>query len=51
MCQFDSFDGLPSDWRLVHLGAGAVDGAGLVNVEASAVTPENESPIQYCRAV
>ncbi len=40
MCQYSSRDGLPGDWHLVHLGSRAVGGAGLVMVEASAVTPE-----------
>ncbi len=40
MCQYSSHDGLPTDWHLVHLGSRAVGGAGLVMVEASAVTPE-----------
>jgi len=38
MCQYSSIDGLSSDWHLVHLGSRAVGGAGLVCVEASAVT-------------
>src|SRR5262245_49534754 len=40
MCQYSSQDGMPGDWHLVHLGSRAVGGAGLVIVEASAVTPE-----------
>ena len=40
MCQYSSTDGLPGDWHLVHLGSRAVGGAGLVMVEASAVSPE-----------
>jgi 2,4-dienoyl-CoA reductase-like NADH-dependent reductase (Old Yellow Enzyme family) len=40
MCQYSSRDGLPTDWHLVHLGSRAVGGAGMVMVEASAVTPE-----------
>jgi len=40
MCQYSSGDGLPNDWHLVHLGSRAVGGAGLVMVEASAVSPE-----------
>ena len=40
MCQYSSQDGMPSDWHLVHLGSRAVGGAGLVMVEASAVTPQ-----------
>ena len=37
MCQYSSDDGLANDWHLVHLGARAVGGAGLVIVEATAV--------------
>ena len=40
MCQYSSVDGHASDWHLVHLGAFAVGGAGLVLTEAAAVTPE-----------
>lgn len=39
MCQYSAEDGMPNDWHLVHLGSRAVGGAGLVNVEASAVEP------------
>lgn len=38
MCQYSSVDGKATDWHLVHLGSRAVGGAGLVNVEATAVT-------------
>lgn len=40
MCQYSSEDGLPTEWHRVHLGSRAVGGAGLVMVEASAVSPE-----------
>jgi len=40
MCQYSSRDGMPSDWHMVHLGSRAVGGAGLVMVEASAITPQ-----------
>jgi 2,4-dienoyl-CoA reductase-like NADH-dependent reductase (Old Yellow Enzyme family) len=40
MCQYSAADGLPTDWHLVHLGARAVGGAGLVMTEATAVVPE-----------
>ena len=40
MCQYSSRDGLPTAWHLVHLGSRAVGGAGMVMVEASAVSPE-----------
>jgi len=38
MCQYSSHEGLASDWHLVHLGSRAVGGAGLVMVEATAIT-------------
>jgi len=40
MCQYSSQDGFATDWHLVHLGARAQGGAGLVIMEASAVLPE-----------
>lgn len=40
MCQYSSRDGLATDWHMVHLGSRAVGGAGLVMVEATAVSPE-----------
>lgn len=40
MCQYSSDDGFPNDWHLVHLGSRAVGGAGMVMVEATAVSPE-----------
>jgi 2,4-dienoyl-CoA reductase-like NADH-dependent reductase (Old Yellow Enzyme family) len=40
MCEYSSTDGFANDWHLVHLGARAVGGAGLVLTEAAAVLPE-----------
>jgi 2,4-dienoyl-CoA reductase-like NADH-dependent reductase (Old Yellow Enzyme family) len=40
MCQYSSIDGLADDWHLVHLGSRAVGGAGLIFVEATAVTAQ-----------
>lgn len=40
MCQYSSTDGFATDWHLVHLGSRAVGGAGLIIVEATAVSPE-----------
>ena len=40
MCQYSAEHGMPGDWHLVHLGARAVGGAGLVLTEATAVMPE-----------
>ena len=39
MCQYSSQDGFANDWHLVHLGAMAAGGAGLIIAEASAVEP------------
>ena len=40
MCQYSAQDGFPNDWHLVHLGSRAAGGAGLVIIEATAVSPE-----------
>jgi 2,4-dienoyl-CoA reductase-like NADH-dependent reductase (Old Yellow Enzyme family) len=40
MCMYSSDDGVSNDWHLVHLGARAVGGAGLIIAEATAVAPE-----------
>lgn len=42
MCQYscEARDGRATEWHLVHLGARAVGGAGLVMTEAAAVLPE-----------
>ncbi len=40
MCQYSAVDGVPNDWHLVHLGARAVGGFGLVIAEATSVVPE-----------
>lgn len=42
MCEYsvEKHDGVPTDWHLVHLGAFARGGAGLVITEATAVSPE-----------
>ena len=40
MCQYSAENGLANHWHLVHLGGLAVGGAGLVMVEATAVSPE-----------
>lgn len=40
MCQYQAIDGVPNDWHLVHYPAIARGGAGLVIVEATAVSPE-----------
>ena len=42
LCQYSVTErnGVPHDWHLVHLGAMAAGGAGLVIAEATAVSPE-----------
>lgn len=42
MCQYSvlACDGVPTDWHLVHLGARAQGGFGLILTEATAVVPE-----------
>jgi len=42
MCQYsvEREDGVPTDWHLVHLGAFATGGAGVVMTEAAAIVPE-----------
>lgn len=37
MCQYSAVEGVANDWHLVHLGARATGGAGLIIVEATAV--------------
>ncbi|PMC74656.1 NADH:flavin oxidoreductase/NADH oxidase [Brachybacterium sp. UMB0905] len=41
MCQYmvETRDGVPTDWHLMHLGARAAGGFGLLITEATAVTP------------
>jgi len=40
MCEYSSEDGFSNDWHLVHLGSRAIGGAGLIIMEATAVSPE-----------
>lgn len=40
MCQYSAHDGLTNDWHLAHYTQLARGGAGLVIVEATAVSPE-----------
>ncbi len=40
MCQYSAVDGVPDDWHLVHLGARATGGFGLLLTEATAVAPD-----------
>ena len=38
MCQYSAADGTPGDWHLMHLGQLAISGAGLLILEATAVS-------------
>lgn len=40
MCQYSAVDGMPTDWHPTHYFSRARGGAGLVVVEATAVSPE-----------
>ncbi|MEK7436086.1 MAG: bifunctional salicylyl-CoA 5-hydroxylase/oxidoreductase [Pseudomonadota bacterium] len=40
MCQYAALEGTPNDWHLVHYGARALGGAGLVYTEMTCVAPE-----------
>lgn len=40
MCQYSARDGVPNDWHLVHYGARATGGAGLVFTEMTDVSEE-----------
>jgi 2,4-dienoyl-CoA reductase-like NADH-dependent reductase (Old Yellow Enzyme family) len=40
MCQYSADEGLATDWHMIHLGQLALSGAGILIIEATAVTPE-----------
>lgn len=40
MCMYSAKDGVPGDWHLVHYGARAIGGAGLLFTEMTDVSPE-----------
>ena len=40
MCQYSAVDGTAGDWHLIHLGHLALSGAGLLIIEATAVSAE-----------
>ncbi|NYI01861.1 NADH:flavin oxidoreductase/NADH oxidase [Cupriavidus plantarum] len=40
MCQYSADDGNATDWHMIHLGHLALSGAGLMIIEATAVSPE-----------
>lgn len=46
MCQYSAPGGQANNWHLVHYGSRAIGGAGLVMIEATAVTPQGRiSPL------
>ena len=40
MCQYSAIDGNAQDWHMMHLGHLALSGAGMMIIEATAVSPE-----------
>ncbi|HQZ00876.1 MAG TPA: NADH:flavin oxidoreductase/NADH oxidase [Propionicimonas sp.] len=48
MCQYQAVDGMPNDWHLVHYGARAAGGFGLVIAEATGVLPEGRITPNCC---
>ena len=40
MCQYSANEGAATDWHMIHLGHLALSGAGLMILEATAVSPE-----------
>src|SRR5215210_3490249 len=40
MCQYSATNGSAGDWHMIHLGHLALSGAGLLILEATAVSPE-----------
>lgn len=44
MCQYSAgTDGLPNNWHLVHYGARAMGGAGMIMVESTAIGPRHRT--------
>lgn len=48
MCQYSSQDGKTTDWHLMHLGNLPLSGAGLLTIEATAVSPEGRISYGDC---
>jgi 2,4-dienoyl-CoA reductase-like NADH-dependent reductase (Old Yellow Enzyme family) len=40
MCTYSAVDGCMTDWHMMHLGMLATSGAGILTIEATAVSPE-----------
>jgi 2,4-dienoyl-CoA reductase-like NADH-dependent reductase (Old Yellow Enzyme family) len=41
MCQYSATNGLAADWHMIHYGQLALSGAGLLILEATAISPES----------
>ncbi len=41
MCQYSAKEGTPGDWHMIHLGHLALSGAGMLVIEATAVSPQS----------
>lgn len=48
MCQYQAVDGVVGDWHMVHLGARALGGAGLIITEMTDVSPEGRISLGCC---
>jgi len=48
MCTHSALDGIPQPWHLVHYGARAVGGCGLILAEATAVEPRGRIAAADC---
>ena len=48
MCQYQAVDGVPNDWHLMHYGARAAGGFGLIIAEATGVSPEGRITPNCC---
>ena len=48
MCQYQAMDSVPNDWHLVHYGARAAGGFGLLIAEATGVVPEGRITPMCC---
>ena len=40
MCQYSAVDGTAQDWHMMHIGTLSLSGAGMLIIEATAVSPE-----------
>jgi len=48
MCMYQAKDGVPNDWHMVHYGARAAGGFGLLIAEATGVVPEGRITPACC---